>query len=568
MNALALLLNSLWQAAAVAALVWVVLKYAPRVNAATRYVIWWAALAIVLLLPLAPALIPRPAPKPAIVASSTGAPVNPMLPEFEIPAMVTMHAQSSSPWLVTILALWSALFLWGLARIVRSWLWLTRVKARATLSPQCLPATCRNARLLLSVDVASPIAVGFFKPAVILPASLPSELEPRELNHVLLHESAHLARFDDWTNLAARLLGTALALHPVALWVLRQIEREREIACDDWVVSRTGQARSYATSLARMYERRWPNQLSLATGIFGRGSSAFQRIELLLKQGREFSPRVSIARIVCGGAALLALAAASPRAPRWIAFAQQAPRPSFEVASIKPGDPNAGGRFGIGFRGVEFVTDNAPLKLMIGFAYDVQYHQMFGGPKWIDTDRFTIRARPAGAVRPAPDNTPRIRLMLQSLLEERFKLALHRETRIQQVYELSVAKGGPKLKPSAGPGRDGREGIFGRGRGETTATNMPISALVGFLSQRLGSSVIDKTGLSGKYDFTLSFLPEPNAGDLALFGPPPPDAQTPADSGRPSIFSALPEQLGLKLESARGPVEVLIIDHADKPDAN
>ena len=243
--------------------------------------------------------------------------------------------------------------------------------------------------------------------------------------------------------------------------------------------------------------------------------------------------------------------------------------PAFEVASVKPGVPGAT-RFGIQIRGNQFLVTNAPLKIMIGDAYGIQNHQILGGPKWIISDRFNIEARPGAGVRMGsdPEGIRMQRLMLQSLLEDRFKLRVHRETRMEQVYELVVAKGGPKLKPSAGPGADGRQGIFARGFGGLAVTNQPIQSLAGILSQRLGRSVIDKTGLSGKYDFELSFMPEVSPGDLELFGPPPPEALPPADSGLPSIFTALQDQIGLKLESARGPVEVLVIDHVEEPSGN
>jgi beta-lactamase regulating signal transducer with metallopeptidase domain len=133
------------------------------------------------------------------------------------------------------------------------------------------------------------MAVGFFRPAVILRESLPPALDRNELGHVLLHESGYLARFDYWTNLAARLLAAALALRPVALWILRLIDRKPEIACNDWGVARTGHARNYAASLVRMCELRWSHEPVLAAGILGRGSRTAQRIELKVSRGREFS---------------------------------------------------------------------------------------------------------------------------------------------------------------------------------------------------------------------------------------------------------------------------------------
>lgn len=568
MNVFALVLNSLWQSAAVAGLVWLALRFLPGVNAATRYIVWWVALAVVLLLPLAPVLT-RPETTRAVIHSAHAAPPNTLLPANDSPVMVTVRPRPSAKWPLAITLLWSVAFLYGSSRTVRSYLWLRGVKARAIASPAALPITRRKARLLMSSDVSSPMAVGFLKPAVILPESLPVELESSEFDDVVLHEAAHLARFDDWANLAARMLGAALALHPVALWILRQIEREREIACDDWVVTRTGKARAYAESLAHMYELRWlgrdPRREDvLAAGIFGNSFRTARRVELLIRGGRDFSARVSVGRVALSAVALMVLAAASSHTPRLVAFAQEGPRPSFEIASVKPGEPDSR-RFGLGSRGTQFIVTNAPLKIMIGFAYDIQNHQILGGPKWILSDRFSIEARPTAS---GPEGARTQRLMLQSLLEERFKLRVHREIRMEDVYELVVAKGGPKLKRSAGPGADGREGIFGGGFGNMNATNQPVQSLVGVLSQRLGRSVIDKTGITGKYDFQLSFMPEPTPDDLALFGPLPPDGASPVDSGLPSIFSALPDQIGLKLESAKGPVEVLVVDRAEKPEAN
>jgi uncharacterized protein (TIGR03435 family) len=301
----------------------------------------------------------------------------------------------------------------------------------------------------------------------------------------------------------------------------------------------------------------------LAVGIFGSKSRIGDRIEMLLRRGRTFSPRASATGVVVSTVVLGGFLLAGSLAPRWIAFAQAQPRPSFEVASIKPGDPNSH-QFGIGIRGSLFIATNASLKMMIGFAYDVQDHQISGGPKWLDSDRFSIEAKPKAAIPFSMERMEPLKLMLQSLLEERFKLAFHRETRVEPVYELVVAKGGPRLKENSAPGPDGRVGLFGRGRGDLTATAMPIAVLAGTLSQRMGRSVIDKTGLSGKYDFTLVYTPDQSTPG----GPDERDAPAAPDPAGPSIFTALQEQLGLKLESAKGPVEILVIDRAEKPDAN
>jgi uncharacterized protein (TIGR03435 family) len=161
------------------------------------------------------------------------------------------------------------------------------------------------------------------------------------------------------------------------------------------------------------------------------------------------------------------------------------------------------------------------------------------------------------------------RTMFQSILADRFKLVVHHETRELPIYVLSVAKGGPKFKEST-PDDPAATGPRRRGmmmqRGKITATDAQVSMLVTILSRQLGRTIVDKTGLTGNYDFTLEFTPDEGASAPPGSGgaPPPP----PPDSAAPSIFTALPEQLGLKLESTKGPVDVIVIDHIEKPAEN
>jgi uncharacterized protein (TIGR03435 family) len=267
---------------------------------------------------------------------------------------------------------------------------------------------------------------------------------------------------------------------------------------------------------------------------------------------QSLSQSVLLFTTVAVGTSVLMLAQAPPRS-------DQKP-PAFEAVSLKPGNPNERRR-GIGSRGNQFEALNSPLKDMISFAYDIPTDHIFGGPKWIESDLFTIEARPSTGT-PLPNaGANLLKLMLRSLMEERFRLTLHRETRIEPIYELVLAKAGPKLKGSTGPDVNGRQGMFGR-PGYWVATNQSIGALAGTLSRQLGRTVSDKTGLTGNYDFTLTYSPE-----LAQPVSGAPRAETPptVDPGLPSIFTALQEQLGLKLESTKGSVDVLVIDHVEHP---
>ena len=359
----AALLNNLWQSAAIALLVWAALRFLPRINvkinAATRCAVWWVVLAAVVLLPMAPqrASVRMPpvssqaAPIPATTPVTIGpAPVT--LSPVDVPPVSsrssrTLHITPGAG-LVAIFAIWSALSLFRIAQIIRSYRYLRGIKQRSrAVSPEQMVnfnywlLACgvdRTARLLVSSEIVSPMAVGFRRPAVIVPETLLNEFTPEELDHVLLHELAHIARYDDWTNLFARLIGALLPIHPVAVWLVKKIEQEREIACDDWVVAMTGDARPYAASLTRLFElcsaRR--RQL-LATGMADRASHLGERIEALLRSGRDFAPHVSLVRVVLGAAILIGLVFAGAQAPHWVAFAQERAVPP--VAPLPPAPP-------------------------------------------------------------------------------------------------------------------------------------------------------------------------------------------------------------------------------------
>jgi beta-lactamase regulating signal transducer with metallopeptidase domain len=193
---LSAVVNSLWQALAVAVLVWLVMRFAPRINAATRYAIWWATLGVVLILPVAPRLIlmMRPHPKPSVIAVVKTPKVTAPPVPIE-PVIVTVPPGRTAIWPIAVLAVWTAILLWRLFQIVRSYFYLRGVKRRAAVSPIPLPAIPRHADLLISPDTVSPMAVGFLRPAVVLPESLLAELSEPEREHVLLHESAHLAKY-------------------------------------------------------------------------------------------------------------------------------------------------------------------------------------------------------------------------------------------------------------------------------------------------------------------------------------------------------------------------------------
>ena len=249
--------------------------------------------------------------------------------------------------------------------------------------------------------------------------------------------------------------------------------------------------------------------------------------------------------------------------------------PSFEVASIKPNKTDD-------FRVMLRITPDGlsavgvSTKFLIEFAFDIKDFQVSGGPGWIDSEKYDIDAKMDEASIEAIKKMPRDeaveyrRHMLQSLLADRFKLKVTHSSKELPIYALVVAKNGPKLTKSSDtpPGSPPRNQMRFT-PGELTGTGVPISLLVNQLAREVGRQVVDKTGLQGNYDFTLRFTSEQRLGPPGgPGGPGGPGDAPPPDSSGPSVFTALQEQLGLKLEPQKGAVELLIIDAIEKPSEN
>ncbi len=285
------------------------------------------------------------------------------------------------------------------------------------------------------------MATGFLTPVVLIPDHLQGQLTPEEFYCVALHECAHLARYDDWLNILGRSVRALATLHPVVWWILRQIARECEIACDDWVVARTGAAHSYAEALTRIAELRIEARSTvLASGIFSTRSRLRARVEMLVRHGRVFSPRVARQAILIAGFVLACLATSAAVAPQWIAFAQ---RPEFEVISVKENTTNGPAEFRPVRSGTLFRMHNTRVFALVNFAYDItaRYQRDHSDERFPESWKwYDIDARiPNGATE------EQVKLMVQSLLEDRFKFKAHREKREITQYALVVDTGKAKL---------------------------------------------------------------------------------------------------------------------------
>lgn len=235
--------------------------------------------------------------------------------------------------------------------------------------------------------------------------------------------------------------------------------------------------------------------------------------------------------------------------------------PAFEVATIKPSDPNRPGK-AFTVRGRTFGTINTTLADLITFAYGLHPGQIIGAPEWVNEELYDITAQPDGEGQP---NDRQWKSMVAKLLAERFQLTFRRDTRELPAYVLTVANGGPKMARSGGD-PNGLPGLFFKGLGVLPAINATMGDLAGVMQAVvLDRPVVDRTGLTGRWDFTLQWTPDESqfggrgaaAGQLRAG----PDAA-------PGLFTAIQEQLGLRLESTRTAVEVLVIDRSEKPSAN
>ena len=237
-------------------------------------------------------------------------------------------------------------------------------------------------------------------------------------------------------------------------------------------------------------------------------------------------------------------------------FSQSVVSPVFEVASIKPSDPN-GLSAPLDISPNKFGARGVPLNVLIQWAYDVRDFQLTGGPDWLTSARFDVQAKTE-----KPISQGQMRRMLQELLADRCHLQLHRDTKEFSGYELTVAKNGSKLKPAAE--NAGRNNIQIRLGGILDGRAAPMATLAGALTILVERPVLDKTGLDGNYDFKLEYDPSTVFSREAALGTPP-VASAP---GAGSIFTALQEQLGLRLDSRKGPLETLVIDRLEKPSEN
>jgi bla regulator protein BlaR1 len=449
--------------------------------------------------------------------------------------------------------------------------------------------------------------VGLWRPVILLPAGIDSYLTADQFAAVVAHEVCHVRRRDNLTAVIHVLVEAVFWFHPLVWWIGARLVATREEACDEHVVSETAAPIPYAEGIVSVCRRYVETPLMSVTGVGGADVKA--RIDAILANRialrLTLPKRLALATVVVASVvvpiatgAIHAAALTAAQVPGATPAGPPVdPETRFEVVSIKPFDASGGATPRISMPPGRYDHVGMPLWLLFMQALRVPADRIIGLPDWIDTERYTIAAK-------APDGPPpsamAMAVMMANLLKDRFKMVTHTETREMPVYNLVFARSdkrfGPSLKETSaecqaaiaarieaaqrGPVPTAPAGSSGCGfslinPGIASFSGVQMAQITQFLTQSVGRPVIDKTGLTGYYDYTLKWTPQPGSGMPSPFGLPPrglpggASAATPAaDPDGPNLFTAVQEQLGLKLESARGPVEVIVIDRLEKPTAD
>ncbi len=474
------------------------------------------------------------------------------------------------------------LWLCGFAANCLAWWWRWR-QVRAAWRAASSLGWKEQVPVLSSPGRLEPGVFGIFRPFLLLPEGLRDQLTPEQFEAIVAHELCHVRRRDNLSSAIHMLVEALFWFYPLVWWIGARLVQERERACDEAVLRMGSDPQVYAQGIVAVCRFYLKSPLVCVSGVTG--SDLKQRVETIMlnrpTEGMDVRRKLLLAAagvlaltlpMLVGVAAAPTTLAQEPAKPlpELIATSEL---PQFEVASIKPSAPDSNLRVDFAPGGKLYIA-HATLRFLIKIAYDIGDEQLAGGPGWIESKRFDLAAipdRPVGGdpKNMAPDQILAFhkptRLRLQRLLADRFQLELRKTSVPMPVFALVIAKGGlKKLTPTRSTGSPQFNTKSGAGILNATAVGMP--AFAKFLSEgQTGRPVVDMTGLKDRFDFRLEWTPDPARNPL------PPDNsanQQPADPGGISIFTALQQQLGLKLDARTSPAERLDIVRAELPTAN
>ena len=615
----AALINHLWQSTAVVLVAWL-LTLSLRPNPArVRYAIWMIA-SIKFLFPFAlltglgahwAASNPTPQVGPSLytIVEEISRPFQQGRVADTRTAVVTLPTNSSNILPMLLAVVWICGFLAMLVIWIVRWRHAAAVarSARAVADGREIDALRlaeRNAKikkpipLVFSPSEVEPGIFGVMRPVLLWPIGLSEKLDDAQIAAIMSHEVEHVCRRDNLTVAIHAFVEALFWFHPLVRWMSVKMNEERERACDERVLERDARPEAYADGILKVCAFCLEPPSPCVSGVSG--ADLKDRILRIMAQ-RSGTALNSWRKILLASAAILALAmpvgigvvhgqAAAGTDNPGQATTITADLPKYDVASIKPYKTDDRRVMmmitpdGVSLQGV-------PMRLLLPQAFGVEEDRILGEPAWVKSNRYDIEAKVE------PDNAPKLKdmkveqrnAMMLQLLVDRFNLKYHYEKRELPMYALVVAKDGLKMKPTKadqdgpetdapkpgdapGPG-DGRAPRPGRrmmtmNPGHLESTGTTIDMLTHVLSRQLGRTVVDKTGLKGEYDFALDYTPDnmPMPPHGAPESGPKPEVQP--DQNGPSIFTAVEEQLGLKLEATKGMVDVIVIDHIDLPTEN
>jgi uncharacterized protein (TIGR03435 family) len=557
MNAL---LNHLWQSTLFAGAVALAAMALRRNPARARYWVWLAA-SVKFLIPFslfvrAGYRMQLPPDTPSLHATTVHQISNYFAPIAIRPA--AMPIQAAFPWVVVLCAIWLFGVSFLILRWFRRWWTVRNIAKQGTKLPLRFPVPALSSR-----SEIEPGVFGIFRPVLLIPEGLANHLSPEQLEAVLAHESRHVLCRDNLTAAAHMCVETLFWFHPPVWWIGARLMEEREKDCDEAVLRQGRQPRDYAQGIVNVCKTYVESPLSCVAGISG--SDLKKRIRGIMMW------RASLPVTVRGKVILMVAALAMLSIPFAIGIVRAQSLPAepaytYGVVSIHRSAPNArGDQWEAGPQG-GLRTINTTAFVLLEWAYQIPAYRLTGLPAWATSEHYDVTFTPAepeideshlaNAAEMARRNRNWERL--QGVLRDRFHLVLREETHQLTMYALVQDRNGAKLSPT-----DAQNSSFHRDRpGHLVATAQLIDRLPPFLEQELGRPVVDQTGLKGLFNFTLEW-----DQSLESAGANPSDHRSDSAAGL-SLVTALREQLGLRLESKKGPVQVYVVEKIERPSEN
>jgi len=580
--------NHLWQSTLFAAVVALLALALRKYQARARYWLWLTA-SVKFLIPFslliaAGSHLKRPT-HPTESRTSMYFAVDEMSQPFtDVTAFYTpttpmpVQPTPSHPWIASLPAVLAVMWLCGFFAVLASWYaqWrrVVKIRRKATLlvegreiealrRMELAAKIPRQIEILSSRGPMEPGVFGIVHPILLWPEGISQHLDDAHLEAVLAHEVCHVQRRDNLTSAVHMVVEAIFWFYPLVWWMEGRLVEERERACDEEVLRVCHQPQVYAESVLKVCEFCVESPLACVSGVTGADLKR-RIVQIMTEQaGRKLDlSRKLLLTVAAVIAVALPFAFGLVHAPQ--IHAESAPaqdagitpvkpmaadaHPSFAVATIKPHDPASNSQ-GFHNAGDRISIRNESITSLMMFAYSINKHQVIDLPAWAETSSYDIEGKTDIAGEP---NLRQQQEMIQNLLADRFHLKMHRDQRELPVYAIQVAKGGAKLTAAAKPEDQPNQQGYSHGTEMTqTYTNCSIPNFILGMQFFLDRPVVDQTGLTGHYDFTFHYT----ADEVHATDPNAP----------PGLFTAVQEQLGLKFEPTKAPVEVFAIDHLEMP---